>query len=108
MSQSPGLLQPWVSRCTSFSTRNGLRHLDATALRLKSGIQFRNPGLAQRQPWALRHNRFAVKQPPYYSLIQSVAHPIKQATCVRLVPGFDNNANHRLRVGSSYVYPTEG
>ena len=34
MSQSPELFQPWVSKCTSLSTRNELRQLDATALRL--------------------------------------------------------------------------
>src|SRR2546425_8676091 len=42
------------------------------------------------------------------SLIQSVARPIKQAVCVRCIFGFDNNANHRLRVGSSHMYPTIG
>jgi hypothetical protein len=52
MSQSPGLLQPWVSKWTTFSTRNKLRQLDTTALRLNwlfdsvtQGCRSGNPGL---------------------------------------------------------------
>ena len=44
MSHSPGLLRPWVGKWISFSTRNGLRQLDATALRLKLAIQFISQG----------------------------------------------------------------
>jgi len=50
MSHSPGFLQPWVSQWTSFSTRNGLRQLDATALRLKLIIQLITQGCRSANP----------------------------------------------------------
>jgi len=53
MSHSPGLLQPWVSQWTSFSTRNGLRQLDATALRLNGLFGSVTQGSRSGNPWAL-------------------------------------------------------
>jgi hypothetical protein len=50
LSQSPGLLQPWVRKWTFFSTPNGLRQLDATALRLKLAIQFITQGCRSANP----------------------------------------------------------
>ncbi len=44
MSQSPGLLQPWVSKSISFSTRNGLRELEHNRVAVELAIQIRNPG----------------------------------------------------------------
>ena len=76
MSQSPGVASTLGKQVLN---PERVPRVGRNRVGVESAIQFRNPGLPRRQPWPLSHNRFTVKQLPYYSLIQSVAHPIKQA-----------------------------
>ena len=62
MSHSPGLLSTLGKRVDIFLNPKRVASVGRNRVAIELAIRFRDPGLPQRQPWALRCNRFAVKQ----------------------------------------------